>query len=69
MRPGQQTYHHLRHGTTTLFATLEVAIGHVIDQCTLRHRHQEFLAFLKQVARANPRRQLHMTATTYPEAP
>jgi transposase len=65
-RPEQRTHDYLRHGTTTLFAALEVATGHVIDQCTPRHRHTEFLAFLKQVARAYPRRQLHVICDNYP---
>jgi hypothetical protein len=50
----------MRHGTTTLFAALEVATGKVTDACTDRHRHQEFLGFLQQVAAAYPRRQLHV---------
>src|SRR3712207_37534 len=63
VRPGsaeRQTFDYLRHGTTTLFAALEVATGKVTDACTDRHRHQEFLSFLKQVAAAYPRRQLHV---------
>jgi transposase len=64
-RPEQRTHDYVRHGTTTLFAALEVATGRVIDQCTSRHRHQEFLAFLKQVARAYPRRQLHVVGDNY----
>jgi transposase len=70
-RPEQRTHDYTRHGTTTLFAALEVATGRVIDQCTPRHRHQEFLAFLKQVARAYPRRQLHVICDNYatPQAP
>jgi transposase len=62
-RPGsaeRRTFDYVRHGTTTLFAALEVATGRVTDACTQRHRHQEFLAFLKQVAAAYPRRQLHV---------
>ena len=47
-------------GTTTLLAALEGATGKVTEACTDRHRHQEFLAFLKQVAAAYPRRQLHV---------
>jgi len=43
-----------------LFAALEVATGRVTDACTDRHRHQEFQGFLKQVAAAYPRRQLHV---------
>jgi hypothetical protein len=62
LRPGspqRRTHDYVRHGTTTLFAALEVATGHVTDQCFQRHRHVEFLAFLKLVAKAYPRRQLH----------
>jgi transposase len=58
--PERQTFDYVRHGTTTLFAALEVATGKVTEACTDRHRHQEFLAFLCQVARAYPRRQLHV---------
>jgi transposase len=64
-RPEQRTHDYTRHGTTTLFAALEVATGRVLDQCRPRHRHQEFLAFLKQVARAWPRRQLHVVCDNY----
>src|SRR5947209_3776265 len=63
VRPGspeRQTFDYVRHGTTTLFAALEVATGKVTEACTDRHRHQEFLAFLKQVAAAYPRRELHV---------
>jgi hypothetical protein len=59
----------VRHGTTTLFAALEVATGHVTDQCFQRHRHAEFLAFLKLVAKAYPRRQLHRCWTTTAPTP
>ncbi|MGA7273176.1 MAG: IS630 family transposase, partial [Acidimicrobiia bacterium] len=45
---------YVRHGTSTLFAALEVATGKVTGAYKPRHRHQEFLAFLKQVARAYP---------------
>jgi transposase len=54
------SFDYIRHGTTTLFAALEVATGKVTEACTQRHRHQEFLAFLRQVARAYPRRRLHV---------
>src|SRR3954464_9612241 len=63
VRPGHPeaaSFDYVRHGTTTLFAALEVATGKVTDACTQRHRHQEFLAFLRQVARAYPRRDLHV---------
>src|SRR3954453_14228864 len=57
MQPGlpeRRTHDYVRHGTTTLFAALEVATGTVTAAVKPRHRHQEFLAFLKQVARAYP---------------
>ena len=43
------THGYIRHGTTTLFAALDVATGQVLTQCKRRHRHQEFLAFLKHI--------------------
>ena len=52
--PARRTHDYKRHGTTTLFAALEIATGKVTAACKPRHRHQEFLAFLKQVARAYP---------------
>src|SRR3712207_5869594 len=58
--PARRTHDYVRHGTTTLFAALEVATGKVTDACADRHRHQEFLGFLQQVAAAYPRRQLHV---------
>jgi transposase len=64
-RPEQRTHDYVRHGTTTLFAALEGATGRVTNQCASRHRHQEFLAFLKQVAHAYPRRQLHVICDNY----
>src|SRR4029453_10835897 len=63
IRPGipeKQTHDYVRHGTTTLFAALEVATGKVEQACLPRHRHQEFLRFLRQVAKAYPRRKLHL---------
>jgi transposase len=68
MQPGhaeQRTHDYVRHGTTTLFAALEVATGTVTGLCKNRHRHQEFLAFLKHLARAYPDRQLHLVMDNY----
>jgi transposase len=68
IRPGipeKATHDYVRHGTTTLFAALEVATGRVIDACLPRHRHQEFLRFLKQVAKAYPRVKLHLVVDNY----
>ena len=63
--PEKQTHDYVRHGTTTLFAALEVATGKVTDACYPRHRHEEFLRFLKQVAKAYPRRKLHIVCDNY----
>jgi len=43
------THDYIRHGTTTLFAALDIASGKVIGQCKQRHRHQEFLQFLRHI--------------------
>ena len=43
------THHYFRHGTTTLFAALDIATGQVLSQCRRHHRHQEFLQFLRHV--------------------
>ena len=61
----RQTHDYIRHGTTTLFAALEIATGQVEQACLPRHRHQEFLRFLKQVAKAYPRRKLHLVVDNY----
>ena len=63
--PARQTHDYVRHGTTTLFAALDVATGQVTDACFDRHRHQEFLKFLKQVAKAYPRVPLHVVCDNY----
>jgi transposase len=63
--PEKATHDYVRHGTTTLFAALEVATGRVEQLCQPRHRHQEFLRFLKQVAKAYPRVQLHVVCDNY----
>lgn len=64
-RPEQQTHDYVRHGTTTLFAALDVASGKVTEACFERHRHQEFRRFLKQVAKAIPRVALHVICDNY----
>jgi transposase len=48
-RCGTMTHDYKRHGTTTLFAALELAQGKVVGECYQRHRHQEFLKFLRRV--------------------
>ena len=68
LRPGlpeKATHDYKRNGTTTLFAALEVATGRVTDACYDRHGKAEFLDFLKKVARAYPRRELHIVVDNY----
>jgi transposase len=68
MRPGlpeRASHDYVRHGTTTLFAALEVATGKVTDACYPRHRSDEFLKFLKHVAKAYPRVPLHLVVDNY----
>ncbi|GAB3136887.1 IS630-like element ISMsm5 family transposase [Micromonospora sonneratiae] len=62
----RRTHDYQRHGTTTLFAALEVATGRITaDACYPRHRNDEFLTFLKQVAKAHPRVKLHVVVDNY----
>jgi hypothetical protein len=68
LRPGlpeRATHDYIRHGITTLFAALDVATGQIVDACYPRHRHQEFLRFLKKVAAAWPGQQLHVVCDNY----
>jgi len=65
-RAGTMTHDYVRHGTTTLFAALNVADGQVIAQCQARHRHQEWLKFLQQLDRETPAdRDLHLILDNY----
>jgi len=54
-RAGTMTHDYKRHGTTTLFAALNVLTGAVVGQCLPRHRHEEFLKFLKTIDRQTPK--------------
>jgi transposase len=53
-RAGTMTHDYVRHGTTTLFAAMNVLDGTIIGQCMQRHRHQEFIRFLNRVEAAVP---------------
>ena len=53
-KAGTMTHDYVRHGTTTLFAALNVLDGTVLGRCMARHRHQEFLRFLNAVEAAVP---------------
>jgi len=58
--------HNKRHGTTTLFAALNTLDGKVIGQCLPRHRHQEFLKFLRKIDRELPKNlELHLILDNY----
>src|ERR1700757_3082578 len=62
-RCGTMTHDYKRHGTTTLFAALDVLEGRVIGQCMARHRHQEFIRFLNKINRETPAgREFHFIA-------
>ena len=65
-RAGTVTHDYKRHGTTTLFAALDVLDGKVIGQCLSHHRHQEFLTFLKMIDQQTPADlQLHCIVDNY----
>lgn len=65
-RAGTMTFDYKRHGTTTLFAALDVATGEVIHACLPRHRHQEFLRFMRTVERqADANIDLHFILDNY----
>ena len=65
-RCGTMTHDYKRHGTTTLFAALDVLAGRVIGDCYKRHRHQEFLRFLRRFSREFPgKRPLHLVMDNY----
>jgi len=65
-RCSTMTHDYKRHGTTTLFAALNVLDGKVIGQCQARHRHQEFLRFLRRLDREFPGKQkLHLIMDNY----
>ena len=65
-RCGTMTHDYKRNGTTALFAALEVLTGRVVGQCHERHRHQEFLGFLRRLDREFPgKTPLHLVMDNY----
>ena len=65
-RAATMTHDYKRHGTTTLFAALNVLDGKVISQCQQRHTHIEWLKFLRQIDRETPKdKTLHLIADNY----
>jgi transposase len=64
--PARRSHDYLRHGTASLFAALDVASGQVISSLHRRHRHQEFLRFLKQIDASVPAElELHLVCDNY----
>src|SRR5215469_8243360 len=60
------THDYVRHGTTTLFAALDIATGAVFTECKPRHRHQEFLSFLRHLDQSVPSElDLHLIVDNY----
>ena len=60
------THDYVRHGTTTLFAALDIASGQVLTRCKPRHRHQEFLGFLNHIdANVPPDLDIHLIVDNY----
>jgi len=65
-RCGTMTYDYKRNGTTTLFAAIDLLQGKVIGDCHKRHRHQEFLKFLRRIDREFPgKTPLHLVIDNY----
>ena len=65
-RCGTMTHDYKRNGTTTLFAALDLVSGKVIGSCKERHRHEEFLQFLKEIDRKTPKDlTLHLVLDNY----
>ena len=65
-RAGTMTHDYKRNGTTTLFAALNVATGELVGECYERHRHDEFLVFLKKLERQTPKDlDLHLIVDNY----
>ncbi len=65
-RCGTMTHDYVRNGTTTLFAALNVAEGKLIGTCMERHRHQEWIKFLKQIDQQTPAElDLHLIVDNY----
>jgi transposase len=63
LRPGLpegRTHDYRRHGTTSLYAALDIATGQILAECHPRHRAEEFLSFCRRIVREHPGGQLHI---------
>ena len=66
-RCGTMTHDYKRHGTTTLFAALNVLDGRVIGECMAKHRQIEFLKFLRKIDKETPKNlELHLIVDITP---
>ena len=69
LRPGQperQTHDYQRHGTTSLFAALDIATGKIVGRCHRQHRHQEFLHFMQKIEdHVAPHLEIHLVLDNY----
>jgi transposase len=64
--PARQTHDYKRNGTTTLFAALNLLDGTIIHDCMRRHRHQEFLKFMRRLDRETPKKlDVHLIVDNY----
>lgn len=65
-RAGTMTHDYKRHGTTTLFAAMDISDGTIISRCQPRHRHQEWLAFLNEIKKNVPLdKEVHLICDNY----
>ena len=64
-RPAAQTHDYKRNGTTALFAALNLTHPEVIGRCAKRHRHQEFLAFMRKIDLEYPQGEIHLILDNY----
>ena len=60
-----RTYDYKRHGTTTLYAALNLTEPEVIGRCAKRHRHQEFLSFMREIDKIYPTGEIHLILDNY----
>ena len=69
LKPGRaatMTHDYLRHGTTTLFAAMNILDGTIISRCEQRHRHIEWLTFMRQINRETPKdKSIHLVCDNY----
>ena len=64
-RPAAQTHDYKRNGTTALFAALNLTHPEVIGRCAEKHRHQEFLAFMRKIDLEYPQEEIHLILDNY----